>query len=88
MGSASSKFKKYLQHGDEYAAMQVIIFVKPPKSHFNSMCFKVFQSSPELRKHLDPNLSYGDNHHHNTALHYASKHGMKHLLRYFFQTMS
>ena len=23
MGSASSKFKKYLQHGDEFAAMQV-----------------------------------------------------------------
>jgi hypothetical protein len=23
MGSSSSKFKKYLQHGDEYAAMQV-----------------------------------------------------------------
>ncbi|CAB3364276.1 Hypothetical predicted protein [Cloeon dipterum] len=69
MGSASSKFKKYLQHGDEYAAMQV------------------FQSSPELRKHLDPNLSYGDNHHHNTALHYASKHGMKHLLRTFLNDL-
>lgn len=26
MGSASSKFKKYLQHGDEYAAMQVRSF--------------------------------------------------------------
>lgn len=25
MGSASSKFKKYLQHGDEYAAMQVLV---------------------------------------------------------------
>ena len=24
MGSSSSKFKKYLQHGDEFAAMQVI----------------------------------------------------------------
>ncbi|XP_059475498.1 ankyrin repeat and IBR domain-containing protein 1-like [Neocloeon triangulifer] len=69
MGSASSKFKKYLQHGDEYAAMQV------------------FQSSPELRKHLDPNLSYGDNHQHNTALHYASKHGMKHLLRTFLNDL-
>ena len=23
MGSSSSKFKKYLQHGDEFAAMQV-----------------------------------------------------------------
>ena len=37
MGSSSSKFKKYLQHGDEYAAMQV------------------YQSSPELRRDLDPN---------------------------------
>nr|CAI5842726.1 unnamed protein product [Callosobruchus analis] len=65
MGSASSKFKKYLQHGDEFAAMQI------------------YQSSPELRKNLDPNLSYGDSHQHNTALHYAAKHGMKHLLRTF-----
>ncbi|XP_071447083.1 ankyrin repeat and IBR domain-containing protein 1-like [Hetaerina americana] len=70
MGSASSKFKKYLQHGDEFAAMQV------------------FQSSPELRKNLDPNLSYGDNHHHNTALHYAAKHGMKHLLRTFLNDLT
>ena len=37
MGSSSSKFKKYLQHGDEYAAMQV------------------YQTSPELRRDLDPN---------------------------------
>lgn len=65
MGSSSSKFKKYLQHGDEFAAMQV------------------FQGSPELRKNLDPNLSYGEHHSHNTALHYAAKHGMKHLLRTF-----
>ncbi|RZF33312.1 hypothetical protein LSTR_LSTR007657 [Laodelphax striatellus] len=65
MGSASSKFKKYIQHGDEFAAMQI------------------YQSSPELRKSLDPNLSYGENHQHNTALHYAAKHGMKHLLRTF-----
>lgn len=57
MGSTSSKFKKYLQHGDEFAAMQI------------------YQSSPELRKNLDPNLSYGENHNHNTALHYAAKHG-------------
>lgn len=66
MGSTSSKFKKYLQHGDEFAAMQI------------------YQSSPELRKNLDPNLSYGENHNHNTALHYAAKHGMsttKHLIK-------
>ncbi|XP_054276599.1 uncharacterized protein LOC128995607 [Macrosteles quadrilineatus] len=69
MGSASSKFKKYLHNGDEFAAMQV------------------FQSSPELRKNLDPNLSYGESHNHNTALHYAAKHGMKHLLRTFLNDL-
>ncbi|CAG9813540.1 unnamed protein product [Phaedon cochleariae] len=69
MGSTSSKFKKYLQHGDEFAAMQI------------------YQSSPELRKNLDPNLSYGENHNHNTALHYAAKHGMKHLLRTFLNDL-
>ncbi|XP_060529635.1 ankyrin repeat and IBR domain-containing protein 1-like isoform X2 [Cylas formicarius] len=69
MGSTSSKFKKYLQHGDEFAAMQI------------------YQNSPELRKNLDPNLSYGENHNHNTALHYAAKHGMKHLLRTFLNDL-
>ena len=69
MGSSSSKFKKYLQHGDEYAAMQV------------------YQSSNELRKGLDPNFSYGDNHGHNTPLHYAAKHGMKHLIRAFLNDL-
>ncbi|XP_045114482.1 ankyrin repeat and IBR domain-containing protein 1-like isoform X2 [Portunus trituberculatus] len=69
MGSASSKFKKYLQHGDEFAAMQV------------------FQSSPELRSNLDPSASYGESHSHNTPLHYAAKHGMKHLLRTFLSDL-
>ncbi|XP_049788774.1 ankyrin repeat and IBR domain-containing protein 1-like isoform X1 [Schistocerca nitens] len=70
MGSASSKFKKYLQHGDEFAAMQV------------------FQSSAELRRNLDPNVSYGESHGHNTALHYAARHGMKHLLRTFLNDLA
>lgn len=69
MGTASSKFKKYLQHGDEFAAMQV------------------FQSSGDLKRHLDPNTSYGEHHNHNTPLHYASKHGMKHLLRTFLHDL-
>ncbi|KAH1006529.1 hypothetical protein HUJ05_007254 [Dendroctonus ponderosae] len=43
MGSTSSKFKKNLQQGDEYAAM------------------KIYQNSPEIRKYLDPNVSYGEN---------------------------
>ncbi|XP_056638664.1 ankyrin repeat and IBR domain-containing protein 1-like isoform X1 [Diorhabda sublineata] len=69
MGSTSSKFKKYIQHGDEYAAMQI------------------YQSSPELKKNLDPNSSYGESHNHNTAMHYAAKHGMKHLLRAFLNDL-
>ena len=69
MGSSSSKFKKYLQHGDEYAAMQV------------------YQSSSELRKALQPNYSYGDHHNHNTPLHYAAKHAMKHLIRTFISDL-
>ncbi|KAK3873737.1 hypothetical protein Pcinc_021271 [Petrolisthes cinctipes] len=44
---------------------------------------QVFQSSPELRTNLDPSASYGESHGHNTPLHYAAKHGMKHLLRTF-----
>lgn len=43
--------------------------------------FQIYQSSPDLRRNFDPNLSYGESHGHNTALHYAAKHGMKHLLR-------
>ena len=69
MGSSSSKFKKYLLHGDEYAAMQV------------------YQTSNELRRALDPNHSYGDQHFHNTPLHYAARHGMKHLIRAFLNEM-
>lgn len=64
MGSSSSKFKKYLHHGDEFAAMQI------------------YQNSPELTRNLNPNVSYGEHHNHDTAMHYAAKHGMKHLLRY------
>lgn len=69
MGSASTKFRKYLQNGDEYAAMQV------------------FQSSPELQRSLNPNLSYGDSYQHNTPLHFAAKHAMKHLLRTFLNDL-
>ncbi|KAK6633139.1 hypothetical protein RUM43_012883 [Polyplax serrata] len=69
MGSSSSKFKKYLHHGDEFAAMQV------------------FQGSPELQRNLNPNLSYGEHHNHDTALHFVAKHGMKHLLRTFLSDL-
>ncbi|XP_014667038.1 PREDICTED: uncharacterized protein LOC106808723 [Priapulus caudatus] len=70
MGSASSKFRKHLQNGDEYAAMQL------------------YNSSPELRKSLDPNMSYGDAYHQNTPLHYVSQHAMKSLLRIFMLELS
>ncbi|XP_037076812.1 ankyrin repeat and IBR domain-containing protein 1-like [Pollicipes pollicipes] len=69
MGSTSSKFKKYLLHGDEFAAMQI------------------FQGSPDLRKSLDPNISYGESHNLNTPLHYAAAHNMKHLLRTFLNDL-
>ncbi|CAG0921381.1 unnamed protein product [Notodromas monacha] len=65
MGSSSSKLRKYMHNGDEFAAMQL------------------YQSSPELRKIFNPNASYGESYSHNTALHYAAMHGMKHLLRTF-----
>ena len=32
-------------------------------------------------------LSYGEHHAHNTALHYASRHGMKHLIRAFLNDL-
>ncbi|CAH0550556.1 unnamed protein product [Brassicogethes aeneus] len=70
MGSSSSKFKKYIQNGDEYAAMQMS------------------KNVPELYRSVDPNISYGENHNHNTLVHYAAKHGMKHLLRTFLQDMN
>ncbi len=44
---------------------------------------QVYQSSSELRKHLQPSHSYGEHHDHNTPLHYAARHGMKHLVRAF-----
>ncbi|XP_002734676.1 ankyrin repeat and IBR domain-containing protein 1-like [Saccoglossus kowalevskii] len=70
MGSTSSKFRKALQNGEEYVAMQL------------------YMNSPELRKSLDPNLSYGDNYNHDTPMHYVSRHGMKSLLRLFLKDLS
>lgn len=48
---------------------------------------KIYQNTPELRKYFNPNSSYGESHHHNTSLHYAAKHGMKHLLRAFLNDL-
>ncbi|XP_052236052.1 ankyrin repeat and IBR domain-containing protein 1-like [Dreissena polymorpha] len=44
---------------------------------------KVYNDHSDLRKGLDPNSSYGDNHQHETPLHLAARHGMKSLLRIF-----
>ena len=37
--------------------------------------------------HSSIKLSYGEHHAHNTALHYASRHGMKHLIRAFLNDL-
>lgn len=65
MGTSSSKFRKHLQNGEEYAAMQL------------------YQGNPEFRRSLDPNLSYGESHQHNTPLHLVAQHSMKSMLRIF-----
>ena len=44
--------------------------------------FQLYQSSAELQKGFNPNASYGESYSHNTAMHYAARHGMKHLLRF------
>jgi len=66
MGSSSSKFRKYIQSGDEYAAIHL------------------YSSSSDLRKALDPSLSYGDNYSHDTPMHMVARHAMKSLLRFVF----
>ncbi|XP_022243992.1 ankyrin repeat and IBR domain-containing protein 1-like isoform X2 [Limulus polyphemus] len=48
---------------------------------------QVFQNTPELRRTLDPNCSYGDSLQHNTPLHLAAKHAMKPLLRIFLNEL-
>ena len=69
MGSSSSKFRKHLQNGDEYAALHL------------------YNNNSELRKGLDPNLSYGEAHAHETPMHYAARHAMKSLLRIFLHEL-
>jgi ankyrin repeat/IBR domain-containing protein 1 len=63
MGSSSSKFRKHIQSGDEYAALHL------------------YSSSSDLRKALDPNVSYGDSYNHDTPMHVVARHAMKSLLR-------
>ncbi|XP_013414863.1 uncharacterized protein LOC106176856 isoform X2 [Lingula anatina] len=69
MGSSSSKFRKHLQNGDEYAALQL------------------YESNADLRKALDPNMSYGETYQHQTPLHFAAQYAMKSLLRIFLHDL-
>ncbi|XP_038072929.1 ankyrin repeat and IBR domain-containing protein 1-like [Patiria miniata] len=49
---------------------------------------ELYHGSVEFQKVFDPNSSYGENYSHNTALHYASRHGMHRLVRIFIQRHS
>ncbi|KAG1669698.1 Ankyrin repeat and IBR domain-containing protein 1 [Nymphon striatum] len=44
---------------------------------------QIYQKSRDFRKSIDPNLSFGESHLHDTPLHYAAAHAMKPLLRAF-----
>ncbi|XP_071941744.1 ankyrin repeat and IBR domain-containing protein 1-like [Antedon mediterranea] len=43
----------------------------------------LYNNTPEIRKSLDPNSTYGDKYEHNTLMHYASRHGMVQVLSIF-----
>ncbi|XP_033113786.1 ankyrin repeat and IBR domain-containing protein 1-like [Anneissia japonica] len=45
----------------------------------------LYNNTPEIRKSLDPNSTYGDKYEHNTLMHYASRHGMVHILSLFLK---
>uniref|UniRef100_A0A8C9Z9U7 Ankyrin repeat and IBR domain-containing protein 1 n=1 Tax=Sander lucioperca TaxID=283035 RepID=A0A8C9Z9U7_SANLU len=44
---------------------------------------QLYESNPQFKEALDPNSTYGESYQHNTPLHYAARHAMTHLLRYF-----
>lgn len=45
----------------------------------------IYLKNPDIKRNLDPNYSFGVNHGHNTALHYASMHAMKAFIREFLE---
>lgn len=45
----------------------------------------IYLKNPDIKRNLDPNHSFGVNHGHNTALHYAAMHGMKAFVREFLE---
>ncbi|XP_052439593.1 ankyrin repeat and IBR domain-containing protein 1-like isoform X1 [Carassius gibelio] len=44
---------------------------------------QLYESNPQFKEALEPNTSYGEPYQHNTPLHYASRHAMTCLIRYF-----
>ncbi|XP_030830538.1 ankyrin repeat and IBR domain-containing protein 1 [Strongylocentrotus purpuratus] len=46
---------------------------------------EIYHHSQDFQKQFDPNISYGENYDHNTALHCSCRHGMHRLVRLFLQ---
>ncbi|XP_028984300.1 ankyrin repeat and IBR domain-containing protein 1-like [Betta splendens] len=46
---------------------------------------QLYESNPQFKEALDPNSTYGESYQHNTPLHYAARHAMTRLLRYFLR---
>lgn len=42
---------------------------------------EIYHHSQDFQKQFDPNISYGENYDHNTALHCSCRHGMHRLVR-------
>lgn len=45
----------------------------------------IYLKNPDIKRNLDPNYSFGVNHGHNTALHFAAMHAMKAFIREFLE---
>uniref|UniRef100_A0A671XBK8 Ankyrin repeat and IBR domain-containing protein 1 n=1 Tax=Sparus aurata TaxID=8175 RepID=A0A671XBK8_SPAAU len=43
----------------------------------------LYESNQQFKEALDPNATYGESYQHNTPLHYAARHAMTRLLRFF-----
>ena len=75
MGSSASKFQRHVMRGEEVPALQI------------------YSQNPDFRKAFDPNEPFGDSRSilqsrnttptGDTALHFAARHAMKSLLKYF-----
>ncbi|XP_025023932.1 ankyrin repeat and IBR domain-containing protein 1 isoform X2 [Python bivittatus] len=48
-----------------------------------NLACQIYESNPQLKESLDPNISYGEPYQHNTPLHYAARHGMNRILGTF-----